>query len=86
LVPVHAMKTYNKTAEVQLYLFLTSELGGREWSTSRPNHFVPREEPWYPLNMRKSGPQSPSGQLGEVTILTVLSGAHRNLSSIIKHT
>jgi len=67
LVPVHAMKAY-KTAEVQLYSFLISEQGGREWSTSHPNHFIPGEEHWYPLNMRKGGHQSSSGQLGEEKI------------------
>ena len=85
LVPVHAMKAY-KTAEVQLYSFLTSELGGIEWSTPHPNHFIPGEEPRYPFNMMKGGPQSPSlapTTIHPVAMLTVLSGTHRNLSSII---
>jgi hypothetical protein len=60
LVPVRAMKTH-KGAEASLYSFLTSELNGREWSTSHPNHFIPGEEPRYPLNMRVGGPQSWSG-------------------------
>jgi hypothetical protein len=85
LVPVHAMKAY-KTAEVQLYSFVTSELGGREWSTSHPNHFILGGEPRYPFNMRKVGPQSPflaPTTIHPVAILTVLTGTHRNLSSII---
>jgi len=36
----HAMKTYGGV-DVQLHTFLTSPLGGREWSASRPGHFIP---------------------------------------------
>jgi hypothetical protein len=38
----HAMKTY-WGVELQLHAFLTSALGGGEWSDSRPGRFTPRE-------------------------------------------
>jgi hypothetical protein len=34
------MKTYGG-GEVYLHAFLTSALGGGEWSASRPGHFIP---------------------------------------------
>jgi hypothetical protein len=40
--------------------FLTSGLGGGEWSTSRPGRFTPGEAPPVPI-----GPQSLSGCCGE---------------------
>jgi hypothetical protein len=40
MVPVHAMKAY-KTAEVQLYSSLTSELGGREGQHHTPVNLSP---------------------------------------------
>jgi len=36
------MKTYWGSEEVQLNLFLTSELDGGEWSASRPGRFTLR--------------------------------------------
>jgi hypothetical protein len=36
------MKTY-KAEDVQNHIFLTSALGGGEWSASRPGHFTPGE-------------------------------------------
>jgi hypothetical protein len=36
------MKAY-RGVEVQLYAFLTSVLGGGEWSASRPGRFTPKE-------------------------------------------
>jgi hypothetical protein len=38
----HAMKVYSG-ADVQPHAFLTSALGGGEWSASHPGRFTPRE-------------------------------------------
>jgi len=46
-------------------LILTLALDGGEWFTSRSGHFIPRKEPWYPLNKRLGGPQSWSGHFEE---------------------
>jgi hypothetical protein len=38
---------------------MTSALGGREWSASRPSRFTSRgKSPWYPLYKRLGGSQS----------------------------
>jgi len=42
------------------YAFLTSALGGGEWSASRAGRYIPRESPWYPFNRRPGGTQSRS--------------------------
>ena len=42
LAPVHGMRPYGGV-EVQLHLFLTSELGAGEWSDSRPAAFPLRK-------------------------------------------
>jgi hypothetical protein len=50
-------------------IFLTSALVGGEWSVSRSCRFTPGKEPRYPFYRRLGGPQSRSGQYGEVKIL-----------------
>jgi hypothetical protein len=57
------MKVY-WVVEVQLHAFLTSAVGGEEWSASLPGHFTPRERapgPWYPLDKRLGEPHSRYG-------------------------
>jgi hypothetical protein len=50
---------------LHLHAFLTSALDGGEWSASRPGRFIPSERaPWYQLDRRLGGPQSPSGRGG----------------------
>jgi hypothetical protein len=45
---------------------LTSALDGIEWSASCPCRFTPQgKSPWYPLDRRLGGPQSPSGRGGD---------------------
>ena len=39
---------------------LTSVLDDGMWLTSRPDHFTPRKETWYPLYRRLGGPQGRS--------------------------
>jgi hypothetical protein len=51
--------------QVQVNSFLTSTLGGGEWSTSRPGHFTSKKVPRQPLNRRLRGPKSLSGGFGE---------------------
>ena len=55
-------------------LILTSALDGEEWSTSHPDRFTSRKEPWYPLNRRLSGPQGRFGRFGEEKIILHLLG------------
>jgi hypothetical protein len=43
--------------EVQLHPFLTSALGGGEWSL-----YPHGQSPWYPLDRRLCGPQDRSGR------------------------
>jgi hypothetical protein len=57
------MKTY-VGVDVQIHIFLTLALVGGEWSASRP----PGKSPRYPFYRRLGGPQSWSGQYGEVKI------------------
>jgi hypothetical protein len=60
---VYFIKTY-RGAELQLHEFLTSTLGGREWSVS----FIPRgKSPRYQLNGRLSGPRGRFGHGSEDT-------------------
>jgi hypothetical protein len=62
------MKAYGGV-DVQIHIFLTSALVEGEWSASRPGRFTPEKSPRYPLYRRLGGPQSRSGQHGEVKIL-----------------
>lgn len=41
--------------EVQLHPFLTSRLGGGEWSTCRPGRCTRGKEPWHILSRRLAG-------------------------------
>jgi hypothetical protein len=46
--------------------FLTSALGGGEWSSSCPSRFIPKKVfPGYPLYKRLGRPQTPYGRYGE---------------------
>ena len=49
------MKVY-RGVEVQLHSFLTSTLGGREWSPSLPINLTPVEAPRYTFYTRLGGP------------------------------
>ena len=49
--------------------FLTSSLGGGEWSASRPDRFTPGKELRYPLNRWLAEPQSQSGHFAAQTEL-----------------
>jgi hypothetical protein len=61
-VPVNGIKAY----VVKLHSFLTSALGGGEWSVSRQGHFTPvGKSHRYPLHRRRYGPQGQSGSSGE---------------------
>jgi len=54
-------------------VFLTSGLGGGEWSASRPNRFNPEKGPRYTHDRKFDEPQSGSGCGGEEKIsLTLL--------------
>jgi hypothetical protein len=47
----------NEGTEAKLHSFLTSTLGGGEWSASYPSHFAPPvKNLQYPLNRELSGP------------------------------
>jgi len=46
--------------ETWLHSFLSSEIDGRQWSSSRPGRFSPGKERLYPLNRRLGGPQKRS--------------------------
>jgi hypothetical protein len=35
--------------DIDIHVFLTSALVGREWSASRPGRFIPGEEPQVPI-------------------------------------
>jgi hypothetical protein len=56
------MKAYGGV-DVQIQIFWTSALAGGEWLASG------LESPRYPMDRRLGGPQSRSGQYGEVKIL-----------------
>jgi hypothetical protein len=71
--PHHAMKEY-WGVELYLHAFLTSALGGSEWSASRPSRFTPGKSPWYPSDRRLGGPQNRSGGGGEEKNLQPLPG------------
>jgi hypothetical protein len=43
LIKHYAAKETYGGLEVLLHVFLTSALGGDEWSASRPNRFIPGE-------------------------------------------
>jgi hypothetical protein len=61
LITHHAMETRVKSASIAP-LFLTSEIGGREWSVSWLGRFNPQgESPLYALDRRLGGPQCRSG-------------------------
>jgi hypothetical protein len=63
------MKTYGGV-DVQVHVFLNSELVGGEWSASRPGRFTAGgKSPRYPLDRRLGGPQNQSGRRGEEKIL-----------------
>jgi hypothetical protein len=65
LIKHHVMKTY-WGVDVQLHSFITSALGGGEWSASHPGRFTPSERaPRYPLDRRPGGLHSHSGRGGE---------------------
>jgi hypothetical protein len=52
--------------EYSSYSFLTSALGGGEWSASRPGRALPQGKYlWYPLYRRLGGPQSGSVHRGQ---------------------
>ena len=40
--PIHAMKSYRECRGIYLHLFLTWAIDRKEWSTSWPSHFIPR--------------------------------------------
>jgi len=44
--------------EVQVYVFLTSALGGGEWSASCPSHLTPAKEPMILIGFAARWPQS----------------------------
>jgi hypothetical protein len=46
---------------------MTTALEGDEGSASRPGRSLPPEKTWYPLDMRLSGPQGPSGQVRKIS-------------------
>jgi hypothetical protein len=70
LVKHYDMKTYGEWGLAPP--FLTSALVGREWSASRPCHFIPRgNNPQYPLDRRLGGLQSRYGCCGEETNLAL---------------
>jgi len=50
--------------EVQLHVFLTSTLGGCEWSASRPCRSIRGKRPGDPFDRRLGGPQNRSGCRG----------------------
>jgi hypothetical protein len=54
------MKTYGGVI-VQIHVFLTSALVGREWSSSCPGRLTTEEKPQYQLERRLGGPQNQSG-------------------------
>jgi hypothetical protein len=65
-----APRRHIREAEVQLRSFLTSELDGSEWSTSRSGRFthlkeLQWKEPQHPPNSRPEVSQSRSGCFGE---------------------
>jgi hypothetical protein len=66
------MKAY-RGVDVYIYIFLTSELAGGQWSASRPGRFTRGgKRPRYPLDRRLGGPQSRSGRFGEENILDTI--------------
>jgi hypothetical protein len=63
------MKAYLRV-DVYSHVFLTSALVGGEWSASRPCLFTPQGRiPRYLLDRKLGGPQSRSGQRGEMKIV-----------------
>ena len=69
--------------EVQLHSFVSSALGGRDWSSSLPGRSTPGKEHWYPLSRRQRGLQCPSGRFEEETNFLPLTGfENRNFQSV----
>jgi len=60
--------------EVYIHSFLTTAVGGGEWSTSFPCCCTPVKEPQYPLNRRLDGAHSWSGHFGDEKNLLPLLG------------
>jgi hypothetical protein len=58
------MKTYGEV-DVQIHVFLTSTVVGRELSASRPGPFTTGKDRRYLLDRSLGGPQSQCGLLGE---------------------
>jgi len=54
---------YFRGVELYLHCFLTSELDGDKWATSRFGHLFLWKEPRYPLNRKSCVPQIRSGIL-----------------------
>jgi hypothetical protein len=60
--------------EVQLYAFVTSALGGSEWSSSCTGCCIPGKENLCLLNGQMGGPQGHVGQFGEEKNLLLFPG------------
>jgi hypothetical protein len=79
VIRVQSMKTH-KGSRGTAPLFPNLHLDGSEWAVSRPGHFTPENEPWYPLNRRLGEYNSQFGRFGEQKALFTLWDSNIGLS------